>query len=702
MAEQIKKIWKNITEFWGKLSSKNKKLIVGAALGLFITALVIALLLNKKEYVVLFDNIDKEETAEVMKQLQEDNVEYKYENDGTILIPKEQENTLRMQLAQSGHPRTGTNYDIFTQNIDFMTTDYEKRQYEIYQLQERLQDSIETIEGVDEAIVTLSLPEDDKFAWESDKKEPSASVKINTADGRTLTNPQINGILQLVVKSVEGLKEENVAIAGSDGESLKADGQVQQTDAIKLKLEIEKEFENDMKKNVTELLSRIYGEENVKVSAKCKINFDKKMSEMLQYTPDEETKKGVPESEENEREITGPGQTVGGVAGAEPNTEVPTYPGVEIQGDNIYFKDSNSIKYLVSQLKEQIEHNPGEIEQLTVAAVVNKTNMKTDELNNLKELVAFSTGIKTGDVSIQSMKFYDAALPAAAAIPGGMVAMKDLLFAGGIALAILGIAIFIASLIASRRRKQKEEEDRIRAAEEAKAREEEEARIRADEAARIKADAEARAAEEARIRAEVEDRIRAEEIVRIRAEEGDRIRDEVEDKVRAEEGDRIIAEEKARIRAEEEGRIKAEVEARIISEVEDGIRSDVEARIRAEAEEEARAKAEEEARIRAEEEARIRAEEEARIRAEVQEAARIKAEEEAKAAEEARIRAEEEAKASAEREAAASGDSGEEDEGIKVQETEEQKMMRQFKEFSSTNPEIAAQLIRTWLKGEDE
>jgi len=199
---------------------------------LVISALIITFILNKKDYVVLFRNMDEAEAVEVMKQLQETKIDYKYQTDGTILIPKEQESLLRMQLAQAGHPRTGINYDIFTENIDFMTTDYEKRQYEIFQLQERLQSSIETIDGVKEAIVTINLPQDKSFAWETDKKESSASVKINLQNGYSLSPSQTNGIMQLLVKSVKGLKEENVAIIDTHGNSLNVSNEMLQTNKI--------------------------------------------------------------------------------------------------------------------------------------------------------------------------------------------------------------------------------------------------------------------------------------------------------------------------------------------------------------------------------------------------------------------------------------------------------------------------------------
>ncbi|MDW5300479.1 MAG: flagellar basal-body MS-ring/collar protein FliF [Sedimentibacter sp.] len=465
MLDQIKNVVKSVKDFWNKLNSKSKKLIIGGLLGVIVVALIITLFLNNKDYVVLFNNIDEEETVEVIQQLQENNVDYKYENEGTILIPEEQESTLRMQLAQTGHPRTGTNYDVFTENIDFMTTDYEKRQYEVYQLQERLQGSIETIDGVKEAIVTINVPEEKDFAWETDKKESSASVKMNLASGKSLSASQINGVMQLVVKSVEGLKEENVAIVDTDGNSLTVSSEMKQTNSIKLKLEIEKEFEIETEKGVTEFLSKIYGEENVQVSAKCTINFDKKISEMMQYLPDEETNLGVPSDTKTDKEITGPGEIVGGVAGSETNAEVPTYPGVIIEGDNIYYKDSNTINYLVSQLKEQIEHNPGEIEQLTVAAVINKASIRDEELAEVKELIAFSAGVGTEDVSLHNMLFYDTDAPALPVISDeanteGAMTMKEILIYGGIALAVISILIFIISLILRKKRKKKEAENK--------------------------------------------------------------------------------------------------------------------------------------------------------------------------------------------------------------------------------------------------
>lgn len=458
MKEQVIKVVNDIREFWGKLGKKTRILIFSGVGIILIFSLLVTFFLNKKEYVVLFRNISKEETVEVMQQLQENNVEYKYQNDGTILIPEKQESLLRMKLAETGHPRTGSGYSLFMDSIDFMTTDYEKRVYEVYQLQERIQDSIKTIDGVNDAIVTINLPEEKSFAWETDKEEASASVKLSLASGRSLTSSQISGIEQLVSTGVKGLKKENVAILDTDGNSLSQDDDMLQTNAMKIKLQIEKEIVKETTSNVKGFLAAVYGPENVQVSSNCKINFDKKISEILKYLPDEESKKGVPQETQNEREIKGPGETTGGVPGTDANAEIPTYPGVTVQGDDIYFKDKNTINYLVSQLKEQIEYNPGSIENLTVAVVINKKTMTDDEQEKVKDLVANSAGIKPENVALHNMEFYDqTSTPAIAENPLEEVPgiSRNLLIYGGIGLGAFAILIFIISIILSKRKKKK-------------------------------------------------------------------------------------------------------------------------------------------------------------------------------------------------------------------------------------------------------
>lgn len=401
----LSKIINNLKEYWGNISAKGKKVIIFVGSGLLVLAIVLTIILNRKDYIVLYENVNSEESVEIITILQSEGIEYKYENNGTISIPEEKEDIIRMQLSQMGYPKSGTNYDVFTDNIDFMSTSYEKRQFELYQLQERMQDSIKTIDGIEDAIVTISLPDDTGFAVDKDKKEPTASIKLVLKQGSKLEQSQSDGILNLVSKSIAGLKEENIAIIDTDGNSLKAESNKATT--AMFKKDLEEEYSEQSKSNILGVLSSIYGSQNVRVSVNTDINLDKTISEILEYMPDEETKKGTPSSERNKTSINGEGTVTGDVAGTEANAEIPTYSGYEIDGEDINVNEEKAVDYLVSQLKEQTEYYPGTVESVTVAVVINKEDMSLDEINKVKEVVAFAEGIEEENVSVQNFGFFD-------------------------------------------------------------------------------------------------------------------------------------------------------------------------------------------------------------------------------------------------------------------------------------------------------
>ena len=80
MPEQIKKIFGNIKEFWGKFSKKMKIVIIVVAAAVILGSLILAFALNQKEYVPLFSDLTDTETTEIMAALQDLGVEVKLED----------------------------------------------------------------------------------------------------------------------------------------------------------------------------------------------------------------------------------------------------------------------------------------------------------------------------------------------------------------------------------------------------------------------------------------------------------------------------------------------------------------------------------------------------------------------------------------------------------------------------------------------
>lgn len=408
MNEQVERYVKPIKTFWGKQSKKKRTTLISVFVGIVLIAVITVLILNNTPYSVLYSGITTEEATQVMQRLQADGTSYKSESGGTtIKVPKDQVELVRMNLATAGYPNTAPNYDFFKDSVDFMTTESEKRTMKIYQLQERLQATIKTIKGVKQAIVTISAPEDNGWAWEEDKESASASVTLTLTGGLTLGPDQVSGIKRLVSTSIPGLDVSQVAVVDSTGSELKSSGDQTYVDIAKFKLEIESEFEEDVYKNIMKVLVPIVGSDNLSVAVKSRMSLDKKIKEIITYSPSGEDNTGVITDADTGKEVVKGDDQAGGVVGEESNTELPNYSGVTADEDNIYYKDYNKYKYLVNQITEQIDGNSPEVTDLTVGVTINslQKTLTPEDKENFTQLIANASGISPAKVTIVNTDF---------------------------------------------------------------------------------------------------------------------------------------------------------------------------------------------------------------------------------------------------------------------------------------------------------
>ena len=100
--ERIKEILEKLKEFFAKFSTRTKRILIIAAVAILIGAVVIAAVLNNKNYVVLFSGVTSEESTEILSKLSELQVEYKSDTNGDILVPSDVADSTRATLAQEG------------------------------------------------------------------------------------------------------------------------------------------------------------------------------------------------------------------------------------------------------------------------------------------------------------------------------------------------------------------------------------------------------------------------------------------------------------------------------------------------------------------------------------------------------------------------------------------------------------------------
>lgn len=397
--KKIGEIWDRIKDMFGKIPEGMRKwLFVGAGV-LIVGSIGIALILNHKEYSVLYSEVTQEDAASIGQKLQELGVEYQLKQNGDIVVPKEQEDQLRASLAYEGYPKSGFSYDVFINNAGGMTTDSDADTYKLYDLQNRLGATISLFENVKDAKVTIALGEKQKYVLQDDAEDnkASASVVVQMKAGETLNAESAAGIQNLVAHSVAGLEASNVSVFDENGIELSAAEEKEMQSAGSEVLT--KAIENEVAAKISNLLVAVYGNGNVRVSVKADVNMERLVRESITYTTpdkiDDQDKQGIVSKEKTQNEQGQGGSTEGGVAGTETNADISNYNTIDGNDQENYTLSSAEREYLVNQVKEQGEINPGVLDDLSISAVINSEAVSGTGINQsqLKSLIGNAAGV---------------------------------------------------------------------------------------------------------------------------------------------------------------------------------------------------------------------------------------------------------------------------------------------------------------------
>ena len=399
MKETFKKIIEKIKTGWGKLSSGARKLIIFALSALLILALAFTIVLNVKKgdgYIVLFPGMEESEATEVYQYLRSEGVSTKINKDGEIMVPQEQWDQLVYELAQKGYPQSAPSYGTYFDNLSMTMTDSEKQQLIIKDLQDRLQITLNRIEGIKSSVVTISVPESSNYAWKSDSEGASASVALTLENPYAFTKDNVAAVKNLVAFATQKMKPDDVVVIDTTtGKEIgSADANSSDYDIISRE-NYERIIRERIEESVVEILSKPYGKDNVAAACTVSINYDKINEEMLEYLTDEDNEGVV-----DWKHIIYQGEGIEplearGVSGEENNTDIPSYPN-ETEDYTITDPDylEREITYSIGHVLTQTEKAQGIITDSTIAITIKTLSpLSNVEKGNVIDLVKNATAI---------------------------------------------------------------------------------------------------------------------------------------------------------------------------------------------------------------------------------------------------------------------------------------------------------------------
>ena len=478
MSNFLQQLIQQFKEVWGRFSRLQKILLAGVPTIIFLALLVFIFISTRSRYEVLYSHLDQKDASEVTAELKKENIPYRLgskDNFVLVLVPSEKVYDTRLNLAGQGLPRgSGIGYEIFDQP-KWGTTDFTQKVNYKRALEGELQRTITNLQQIETARVSIVIPEPELFT--DKEKSTTASVVLQLKQDAILKKEQVRGIVHLVAASVEGLKPENVEVIDSKGnilssflqeeaednnpENLNNGGTLTQQAKLTLhQLEIQQNFEKDLERKITSMLTKVMGGNNrIAVSVSAELNFDKTENDSEIFEPVVDGQGIARSSQAKKEQYVGdggfPSTFVGGVPGTDSN--IPGYQAVA--GTNAqYSKEENTTNY---EINRTVKHNvvaPGSPKRISVGVFVD--NLQPQQVEAIKSAVVAAAGLdlNRGDqVAVENMPFDNSQEVASLKETRMETQQNFYLTLGKIGLLVLmavGVLLFLRSMLKPKKEKK--------------------------------------------------------------------------------------------------------------------------------------------------------------------------------------------------------------------------------------------------------
>jgi len=401
----------------------------------------LAMWASQPSYTPLFSGLQAADASAIVDQLRTDGVPYQLtDGGGTIMVPQQKVYDERLKAASAGLPTSTTNGYSLLDKMGVTSSEFQQSVTYKRAMEGELANTISAMKGVKTASVRLAIPEDTVFV--SEKKDPTASVFVETQAGVTLTADQVQAIVHLTSAAVTGMQPTDVAVVDANGNVLSTVGAGATGGADKQA----NDYEARVKSAVQDMLDKVVGPGNATVAVAADVS-----NESAQRTEESFTSPtnapSLSETTQKETYTGTGGNSAAGVLGPD-NIAVPN----GTNGNGTFNSESSTKDNAVDKVTEQRTIPAGAINRQTVSVAVNSDAVTNVSANELRNMVNAAAGIDTkrGDsVSVQLVPFSKAgATEAAKAIQEAKDAAAADQLTGIIRTSIIGAAIVAAAIIA--------------------------------------------------------------------------------------------------------------------------------------------------------------------------------------------------------------------------------------------------------------
>ena len=392
-----------LQEIWGRFSTRQRRTLIALTAATVLCMIWVARQWGQPEWALLYGGLCPETAAAIVEQLQAEKIPHRLDRQGTaIMVRKQQVYELRLKLANQGLPgNSGIGFEIFDRS-SLPGTEFSNQINLQRALQGELSRSINSLDEVMASRVHLVLPRESLY---SDDTEASASVVLTLQPGRTLSQGQVQGLVNLVAAAVEGLKPQAVTVVDAGGHILYSGLEGGDSAGLTtVQIEARQQFEEGLRQRLQSMLDAVVGQHQAVVRVQAELSLDTEQVQSEVYSEPVGTQGGLRSAHIVEERYEGsrrPGALAGGVS-----ANIEGQFGTELRsGAGAYTSREETRQYELSREVTERSTAAGAIKRLTVAAIVDQ-KLGASEVEKVRQALEAASGYseERGDrLVIQSM-----------------------------------------------------------------------------------------------------------------------------------------------------------------------------------------------------------------------------------------------------------------------------------------------------------
>lgn len=220
----------------------------------------------------LFRGLPDNDKAAVAQALGSSNIAYSIDDaTGALTVSESDYHKAKMLLASEGLPKSAPDGNSMIDSLPMGASRAVEGEKLRTAREMDLARTIEAIDAVQSARVHLAVEQPSIFL--RDKTKPAASVMLRLADGRALSDTQVQAIVNLVASSVPGLSPDGVSVVDQNGRLLSNAADAGASAETDRQIAVQSRVEERYRQAVIALLTPIVGADNFSTEVHAELDF---------------------------------------------------------------------------------------------------------------------------------------------------------------------------------------------------------------------------------------------------------------------------------------------------------------------------------------------------------------------------------------------------------------------------------------------